>query len=75
MFSIYSTDKTKCYEVIKKLSDIYLSDKEYLKVRHFKGVIGTFLWCFFSYTPMHLCVWTVGKGLVAAHSAERGRGC
>lgn len=29
---ISSSDKNKCYEVIKKLSDIYQSDKEYLKV-------------------------------------------
>uniref|UniRef100_A0A7N8YD15 SKI3 subunit of superkiller complex n=1 Tax=Mastacembelus armatus TaxID=205130 RepID=A0A7N8YD15_9TELE len=27
-----SSDRNKCYEVIKKLSDIYLSDKEYLKL-------------------------------------------
>ncbi|XP_034451179.1 tetratricopeptide repeat protein 37 [Hippoglossus hippoglossus] len=27
-----SSDKKKCYEVIQKLSDIYLSDKEYLKL-------------------------------------------
>ncbi|XP_041855524.1 tetratricopeptide repeat protein 37 [Melanotaenia boesemani] len=27
-----SSDKNKCYEVIKKLSDIYQSDKEYLKL-------------------------------------------
>uniref|UniRef100_A0A665T6Y8 Tetratricopeptide repeat domain 37 n=1 Tax=Echeneis naucrates TaxID=173247 RepID=A0A665T6Y8_ECHNA len=27
-----SSDKKKCYEVIKKLSDIYQSDKEYLKL-------------------------------------------
>ncbi|XP_071783567.2 superkiller complex protein 3 [Centroberyx gerrardi] len=27
-----SSDKTKCYEVIRKLSDIYQSDKEYLKL-------------------------------------------
>uniref|UniRef100_A0A7N6A4L9 Tetratricopeptide repeat domain 37 n=1 Tax=Anabas testudineus TaxID=64144 RepID=A0A7N6A4L9_ANATE len=27
-----SSDKNKCYEVIKKLSDIYHSDKEYLKL-------------------------------------------
>uniref|UniRef100_UPI0037E80CDA superkiller complex protein 3 n=1 Tax=Semicossyphus pulcher TaxID=241346 RepID=UPI0037E80CDA len=27
-----SSDKTKCYEMIKKLSDIYQSDKEYLKL-------------------------------------------
>lgn len=32
MFSIYSSDKNKCYEMIKKLSDIYQSDKEYLMV-------------------------------------------
>lgn len=29
---ISSSDKNKSYEVIKKLSDIYQSDKEYLKV-------------------------------------------
>uniref|UniRef100_A0A673CNW8 Tetratricopeptide repeat domain 37 n=1 Tax=Sphaeramia orbicularis TaxID=375764 RepID=A0A673CNW8_9TELE len=27
-----SSDKSKCYEMIKKLSDIYQSDKEYLKL-------------------------------------------
>nr|XP_019949487.1 PREDICTED: tetratricopeptide repeat protein 37 [Paralichthys olivaceus] len=27
-----SSDKKKCYEVIKKLSDIYLSDEDYLKL-------------------------------------------
>ncbi|XP_060893952.1 superkiller complex protein 3 [Labrus mixtus] len=27
-----SSDKTKCYEMIKKLSDVYQSDKEYLKL-------------------------------------------
>ncbi|XP_061584934.1 tetratricopeptide repeat protein 37 [Cololabis saira] len=27
-----SSDKTKCYEVIKKLSEIYQSDREYLKL-------------------------------------------
>ncbi|XP_040010998.1 tetratricopeptide repeat protein 37 [Xiphias gladius] len=27
-----SSDKNKCYEVLKKLSDIYQSDKEYLKL-------------------------------------------
>ncbi|XP_074526833.1 superkiller complex protein 3 [Halichoeres trimaculatus] len=27
-----SSDKTKCYEMIKKLSDIYQSDKEYVKL-------------------------------------------
>lgn len=32
MFSINSSDKNKCYETIRKLSDIYQSDKEYLKV-------------------------------------------
>lgn len=26
------SDKKKCYEMIRKLSDIYQSDKEYLKV-------------------------------------------
>uniref|UniRef100_A0A672JN51 Tetratricopeptide repeat domain 37 n=1 Tax=Salarias fasciatus TaxID=181472 RepID=A0A672JN51_SALFA len=31
-----SSDKNKCYEVIKKLSDIYQSDKEHLKVSSYK---------------------------------------
>uniref|UniRef100_A0AAQ5XSY8 Tetratricopeptide repeat domain 37 n=1 Tax=Amphiprion ocellaris TaxID=80972 RepID=A0AAQ5XSY8_AMPOC len=31
-----SSDKKKCYEVIKKLSDIYQSDKEYSKVCNLK---------------------------------------
>ena len=37
MFSLNSSDKNKCYEVISKLSDIYQSDKEYLKVCYFKS--------------------------------------
>lgn len=36
MFSICSSDKNKCYEVINKLTEIYESDKEYLKVCSFK---------------------------------------
>uniref|UniRef100_A0A8C4E6U4 SKI3 subunit of superkiller complex n=1 Tax=Dicentrarchus labrax TaxID=13489 RepID=A0A8C4E6U4_DICLA len=31
-----SSDKNKCYEMIKKLSEIYQSDKEYLKVCNLK---------------------------------------
>lgn len=38
MLSINSSDKNKCYEMIRKLSDIYQSDKEYLKVC--KGTCG-----------------------------------
>lgn len=36
--SINSSDKHKCYELIKKLSAIYHSDKEYLKVCALKCV-------------------------------------
>lgn len=36
--SIHSSDKNKCYELIKKLSAIYHSDKEYLKVCALKCV-------------------------------------
>lgn len=36
MFSICSSDKNKCYEVINKLTEIYESDKEYLKVCSFE---------------------------------------
>lgn len=33
VFFLHSSDKNKCYEMIKKLSDIHQSDKEFLKVR------------------------------------------
>lgn len=38
LFSVDSSDKNKCYEMIKKLSEIYQSDKEYLKVYEFKNL-------------------------------------
>lgn len=34
--SVHRTDKTKSYDMIKKLSDIYQSDREYLKVCAFQ---------------------------------------
>lgn len=33
LYFFNSSEKNKCYEVIKKLSDIHQSEKEYLKVR------------------------------------------
>lgn len=38
IFSIFSSDKNKCYEMIRKLSDIYQSDKEYIKVRNLNAL-------------------------------------
>lgn len=75
--SINSSDKNKCYELIKKLSAIYHSDKEYLKVCILKCVQFK-MHCFVLFPPLQficVCLHTVGKTLAAASSSERGRGC
>lgn len=76
--SINSSDKNKCYELIKKLSAIYHSDKEYLKVCILKRVqfkMHCFVLFFFLHCNSFVCLHTVGKTLAAASSSERGRGC
>lgn len=79
MLSINSSDKSKCYEVIKKLSDIHQSDKEYLKVCKLKAHVFNGQNTRFCVLSPHLnafeCLHIVGNGLAAAHSAEGGRGC
>lgn len=77
--SFNSSDKNKCYELIKKLSAIYQSDKEHLKVRIPQRVefkLHRFV-LFFSASLqfIYACLRTVGKTLAAASSSERGRGC
>lgn len=78
MFSINSSDKSKCYEVIRKLSDIYQSDKEYLKVCNLKTHAfnrqNTLFCVLFTHSNAIVCLHIVGRGLAAAHSAEGGRG-
>lgn len=75
--SINSSDKHKCYELIKKLSAIYHSDKEYLKVCTLKCVQFKlhrfFLFLLLQFT--YVCLRAVGKTFAAASSSERGRGC
>jgi len=64
IFSIYSSDKNKCYEVIQKLSESYQSDKEYLKVCTFECTHERWMenWKFFfafshsGFWCMHACV-------------------
>lgn len=65
--------------MIRKLSDIYQSDKEYLKVCNVRHMCSmdkecTVL-CSFCIFKLIVCLHIVGKGLAAASSAEGGRGC
>lgn len=70
IFSINSSEKNKCYETIRKLSDIYESDKEYLKVcnlnAHVFNVKITLFCVLFTLMNSFVCLHIVGKGLAAA---------
>lgn len=65
--------------MIRKLSDIHQSDKEYLKVCNVKAHVFNGKRMLFCVLLAHLnsfvCLHIVGKGLAAASSAEGGRGC
>lgn len=78
IFSINSSEKNKCYETIRKLSDIYQSDREYLKVCNphahvFNGKTTPFC-LLFAHMNSVVCLHIVGKGLAAASSAKGGGG-
>lgn len=64
LFFFHSADKTKCYEVIKRLSDVYQADKEYSKVCELV-LLSAFLLC----AHLNLCVYVhvAGEGLAEAH--------